>query len=159
MDSIPARYRYSVIPHVMVDGASAAIEFYSEGFGATELFRVSSPDGRIVHAEITIGDSIVMVGDADDPFHDPRSLGGLSVGLHVYVDDVDAQVARAVQAGATLSEPVQDMFYGDRMGMVTDPFGHLWVLLTHEEDLPPAEIKRRGEAVLAGHDASETLSQ
>jgi len=153
MESIPDRYRYSVIPHVMVDGASAAIEFYSEGFGATELFRVSSPDGLIVHAEITIGGSLVMVGDADGPFQDPRSLGGLSVGLHVYVNDVDALVARAVAAGATLREPVQDMFYGDRMGMVTDPFGHLWVLLTHKEDLPPEEIQRRGEALLAGRAA------
>jgi uncharacterized glyoxalase superfamily protein PhnB/ketosteroid isomerase-like protein len=147
--SIPSRYRYSVIPHVMIDGAAAAIEFYAKAFDAVELFRIARPDGRIVHAEITIGDSLVMVGDADAPFKDPRALGGLSVGLHFYVDNVDARLAQAVDAGAVLVQPGQDMFYGDRMGMVTDPFGHLWVLLTHQEDLHPEEIKRRGEAQLA----------
>jgi PhnB protein len=148
IEAIPDRYRYSVIPHVMVEGASAAIEFYERALGATELFRIAQPDGRIVHAEITIGRSVVMVGDANDPFEDPHSLGGLSVGLHVYVEDVDARFAQAVDAGARVIEPVRDMFYGDRMGMLKDPFGHIWVLLTHLEDLPPEEIKRRGEAML-----------
>ena len=145
---IPDRYRFSVIPHIFIDGASKAIEFYKAAFGATEIFRVAKPDGKIVHAEIRIGRSVVMVGDAEGAFADPRSLGGVSVGLHVYVDDVDARFARAVSAGATAIQPVQGMFYGDRTGMLRDPFGHIWVLLTHNEDMAPEDIKRHGEAML-----------
>ena len=145
--SIPDRYHRSVIPHVMIDGASEAIRFYEQAFGASEIFRVSQPDGRIVHAEIKVGDSVVMVGDMDEAFGDSRSLGGTSVGLHVYVEDVDARFARAVAAGAKELHLVQDMFYGDRMGMLEDPFGHVWVLLTHKEEMPPEEIKARGEAM------------
>ena len=148
INSIPDRYRRSVIPHIMIDGASAAIEFYKQAFGATEVFRISQPDGQIVHAEILIGESVIMVGDGGGVFGNPHSLGGSAVGLHVYVEDVDARFAQAVSAGAKAIEPVQDMFYGDRMGMLEDPFGHIWVLLTHKEDLTPDEIKNRGEAML-----------
>jgi PhnB protein len=147
---VPDRYRNSVISHVMVDGAAEAIEFYRRAFGATELIRIADADGRILHAEITIAGSLVMLGDADPPFDDPRSLGGLTVGLHVYVPDVDATVDAAVAAGAELLQAPQDMFYGDRMAMLKDPFGHIWVLLTHKEDLPLEEIKARGEAMLRG---------
>jgi PhnB protein len=144
---IPKRYQFSVIPHIFIDGASAAVSFYERAFGATEIFRVSRPDGKIVHAEIQIGESIIMVGDADGLFHDPRSLKGVSVGLHLYTEDVDALFARAVGAGAKAIEAVQDMFYGDRMGMLEDPFGHIWVFLTHKEDVAPEQIKLRGEAL------------
>jgi PhnB protein len=145
---LPHRYIHSVIPHIMIKGASTAIEFYKRAFDAVEIFRIAKPDGKIIHAEITIGDSIIMVGDAEGIFHDPQSLGGSSVGLHIYIDKVDDYFAQAVHAGAEPLQPVQDMFYGDRMGILKDPFGHIWVLLTHKEDVTPEEIKRRGEAML-----------
>lgn len=150
--SMPDRYHRSVIPHVMIDGAVEAIRFYEQAFGASEMFRVSQPNGKIMHAEIRIGDSVVMLGDTDDAFGEPRSLGGTTVGLHVYVEDVDARFARAVSAGAKPLRPVQDMFYGHRMGMLEDPYGHVWVLLEHRETLTPREIKARGEALLAQED-------
>lgn len=143
----PVRYQHSVVPHVMIKGASAAIEFYKRAFDATEIFRISQPNGQIAHAEIVVSGSIIMVGDAEGTFHDPLSLGGPSVGLHVYVENVDILFAQAISAGAAAIQPVQHMFYGDRMGMLEDPFGHIWVLLTHEEDITPEEIKRRGEAM------------
>ncbi|WP_219975809.1 VOC family protein [Rubrobacter xylanophilus] len=134
----------------MIDGASEAIRFYEQAFGASEIFRVSQPDGKILHAEIKVGDSVVMLGDTDEAFGAPTSLGGTTVGLHVYVEDVDSCFARAVGAGARALQPVGDMFYGDRMGMLEDPFGHIWVLLTHKEELSPEEIKTRGEAMFGG---------
>jgi PhnB protein len=150
LQRIPERYHHAVIPHVMIDGASAAIEFYERAFGATELFRIARPDGRILHAELRIGSSVVMLGDADAPFRAPGALGASTVGLHVYVDDADQRITQAVDAGATLLQPVQDMFYGDRVGILEDPFGHVWVFLTHQEDLTTEQIKQRGEALLAG---------
>lgn len=147
---IPDRYKFAIIPHIFIKGAAAAIDFYEQAFDAREIFRVSKPDGKIVHAEIKIGESVIMVGDAEGVFRAPQSLGGISVGLHVYVDSVDVLFARAVDAGAKIVEPIQDMFYGDRMGMLEDPFGHVWVLLTHNDDLAPEEIKKRGEALLRG---------
>lgn len=144
---IPARYRFGVIPHVFVKGASEAIVFYEKAFGATEIFRVVKPNGQVVHAEVSVGGCLFMVGDADEPFHDPQSLHGTSVGLHVYTDDVHALLARAVTAGAVAIGSTQDMFYGDRMGMLQDPFGHVWVFLTHQVDVGSEEIKRRGEAL------------
>jgi PhnB protein len=144
----PKRYRHAVIAHIMLDDASAAIEFYQRALFATELFRIAGPNGRILHAEISVGGAVVMVGDAEPPFVAPIASGSTTVGLHVYLNDVDTALARAEQAGATILQPAQDMFYGDRAGMLQDPFGHIWVLLTHQEDLEPAEIKRRGEALL-----------
>jgi len=144
---IPDRYQFAIIPHIFIKGASAAIAFYEQAFAAAEIFRVSKPDGQIIHAEIKMGASVIMVGDAEGLFHDPRSLKGVSVGLHLYTDDVDALLARAVGAGAKIIEPVQDMFYGDRMGMLEDPFGYIWVLLTHQEDMTPEAIKMHGEAL------------
>jgi PhnB protein len=148
LKQIPDRYYHSVIPHIFVNGASAAIEFYKQALGATEIFRISQPNGQIVHAEIKIGDSIIMLGDAEGIFCAPQSIGGSTVGLHVYIDNLDAQFTQAVNVGAKEIQPVQDMFYGDRMAMLEDPFGHIWVLLTHQEDLTLEEIKRRGEAML-----------
>lgn len=148
--NMPNRYRNAVIAHVMIDGAAAAIDFYRQAFGATQLLRADHPDGRILHAEIAIGGSLLMLGDADPPFADPVSLGGCAVGLHVYVADVDALFARAVDAGAKPLDEPQDMFYGDRQAMLRDPFGHVWVLLQRLEDVPPDEIERRGAAMVAG---------
>ncbi len=153
LEPIPVRYQYSVVPHIMIKGASAAIEWYKQAFGATELFRISQPDGQIMHAEISISDSMIMLSDTQPPFHDPLSLGGETVGLHVFVPDADTLFDRAVDAGATAVMPVRAMFYGARMGMLEDPFGHMWALLTYEEDVPPEEIVRRGEAMLGQGDA------
>jgi PhnB protein len=144
---IPARYQFAVIPHIFIKGASEAIAFYEKGFGAKELFRVSKPDGQIIHAELSVGNCVFMVGEAEAHFHDPKSLKGTCVGLHLYTDNVDSLVSRSVSAGAVEIGSIQDMFYGDRMGTLQDPFGHIWVLLTHQEDVQPQEIKNRGEAL------------
>ena len=145
---IPDGY-HSVTPYLMIQGASEAIEFYKQAFGATEVFRLAQPNGKIGHAEIRIGDSSIMLADPceEGAFRNPRSLGGSSVGLHVYVEDVDAQFAQALRAGAKAVKPVQDQFYGDRTGTLEDPFGHIWFLATHKEDIAPDEINRRAEAL------------
>lgn len=148
--NIPQRYFRSVIAHAMVSDSEQAIEFYRQAFGAVEVFRIALPDGRVVHAEIAIEDSIVMLGDAEGPFTSPSSLGGTSVGLHIYVADVDAMTATAEQAGASILQAPQDMFYGDRSSILRDPFGHVWVLLTHQEAMSVETIRARGEAMLAG---------
>lgn len=146
----PDRYRHAVIAHVMLDDAAAAIEFYQRALDDSELFRITGPDGRVVHSEISIGGAVVMVGDADPPFVAPATSGSTAVGLHVYVDDVDAALTQAERAGGTILQAAQDMFYGARSGMFRDPFGHIWVLLAHHEDLEPEEIERRGQALLDG---------
>ncbi|MDO9269150.1 MAG: VOC family protein [Methylobacter sp.] len=145
---IPDGY-HSITPYLMVKGASEAIEFYKRAFGATEIFRLSHPNGQIGHAEIKIGDSSVMLADPCEQgaFRTPQSLGGSSVALHIYVQDVDAQFAQAVSAGAKAVKPVFDQFYGDRTGTLQDPFGHIWFLATHKEDIAPEEINRRAEAL------------
>jgi PhnB protein len=140
---------HSVTPYLSIKGAAEAIEFYKRAFSATELFRLVAPNGEIGHAEIKIGDSPIMLADPceEGPFRNPQSLGGSSVGLHVYVEDVDALFVRAVDAGAKAVRPVQDQFYGDRTGTLEDPFGHVWFLATHKEELTPEEINRRAEAL------------
>jgi PhnB protein len=140
---------HSVTPYLSIKGAAEAIEFYKRGFGATELFRLVAPSGEIGHAEIKIGDSPIMLADQceEGAFRSPQSLGGSSVGLHVYVEDVDTLFVQAVNAGAKAVRPVQDQFYGDRTGTLEDPFGHVWFLATHKEDLTPEEIHRRAEAL------------
>ena len=145
---IPDGY-HSITPYLMIKGASEAIEFYKRAFGATEIFRLSHPNGQIGHAEIKIGDSSVMLADPCEQgaFRTPQSLGGSSVALHVYVKDVDAQFAQAISAGAKAVKPVFDQFYGDRTGTLQDPFGHIWFLATHKEDIAPEEISRRAEAL------------
>jgi PhnB protein len=146
--SIPDGY-HSVTPYLSIKGAAQAIEFYKRAFSATELFRLVAPNGEIGHAEIKIGDSPIMLADPceEGPFRNPQSLGGSSVGLHVYVEDVDALFVQAVDAGAKAVRPLQDQFYGDRTGTLEDPFGHVWFLATHKEDLAPEEINRRAEAL------------
>lgn len=144
--STPPGYR-SVTPYLSIKGAARAIEFYKQAFGAVELFRLEKPNGEIGHAEIKIGDSSVMLADPCEAgaFKSPQSLGGSSIGLYVYVEDVDERVSRAVEAGAKIIEPVKDQFYGDRSGSLEDPFGHIWFFATHREDLSPEEINRRAE--------------
>ena len=146
--TIPDGY-HSVTPYLSIKGAAQAIEFYKRAFSATELFRLVAPSGEIGHAEIKIGNSPIMLADPceEGPFRNPQSLGGSSVGLHVYVEDVDALFVQAVDAGAKAVRPVQDQFYGDRTGTLEDPFGHVWFLATHKEDLTPEEINRRAEAL------------
>jgi PhnB protein len=144
---IPDGY-HAVTPYLGITGAAQAIEFYKKAFGATELMRLPMPDGRVGHAELQIGDSRVMLADEfpDMEFRSPSSVGGTPVVLHLYVEDVDTVVGRAVAAGAKLVRPVQDQFYGDRSGTVSDPYGHLWHVATHREDVSMDEIRRRAAA-------------
>jgi PhnB protein len=148
---IPAGYP-RVTPYLCVDGASAAIEFYTAVLGATERMRIPSPGGRIGHAELEIGDSLIMLAD-EHPEMDvrgPRSIGGTPVTVSVYVEDVDRVFERALQAGARALRPVQDQFYGDRSGQFEDPFGHRWSVATHIEDVPPDEMARRAAKLMGG---------
>ena len=145
---IPDGY-HSVTPYLSIKEAADAIEFYKQALGANELFRMAMPSGDIGHAEIMIGNSRIMLADPCEEFNfrSPKVLGGSSVGLHVYVEDVDKLFAQAVAAGAKVVKPLQDQFYGDRGGTLEDPFGHVWFLATHKEDLAPEEINRRAEAL------------
>ena len=138
----------SVTPYLIVRGAAQAIDFYQRAFGAVELFRLDGPDGTIGHAEIRIGDSPVMLADGMGGYPDPLTLGGAGASFMLYVPDVDAAFARAVAAGATVKRPVADQFYGDRTGTLVDPFGHVWSLGTHVEDVPPEEMDRRFKAMM-----------
>jgi PhnB protein len=147
MTTRPDRYRNSIVPHIYVDGAAEAITFYEQAFGAVELFRITHPDGKILHSEISIAGSVVMIGDpGDELYGDPRALGGCSAGLHIFVEDNAALLKRATEAGAREIQPPTPMFYGANSASVCDPFGHVWVLLTWTEDLDPAEMERRGNA-------------
>lgn len=141
---IPDGY-HSVTPYLIVKDAARAIAFYEQAFGAKELFRMAEPDGRVGHAELQIGDSRVMLADEHPEIQarGPQSSGGSPVTIHLYVEDVDATVARAVAAGAQLTRPVADQFYGDRNGGLTDPFGHTWWVATHTEDVSEEEMERR----------------
>lgn len=144
---VPEGY-HAVTPYLIVDGAAAAIDFYKEAFGAIELFRMPHPNGKIGHAEIKIGDSHLMLADehAEMQAFGPKTVGGTPVKLMVYLEDVDAVVDRAVAAGAKLTRPVADQFYGDRTGGIEDPFGHSWYVATHIEDVAPDELERRAAA-------------
>jgi PhnB protein len=151
MKSIPEGYS-TVTPYLIVDGAAKAIDFYKHAFGASERFRLGAPGGRVGHAELTIGGSVIMLADEHPEIGElgPRSIGGSPVGLHLYLDDVDAVAARALAAGATLKRPVENQFYGDRLGSIIDSFGHLWHISTHVEDVSPQEIGRRAAAMAQG---------
>ena len=142
-----------VIPYLIVDGGTAAIDFYSSVLGATERMRMPAPDGKIGHAELELGDSLIMLADEfpDMDARGPKAMGGTPVSLLVYVEDADAAFDRAIQAGAKSLQPVEDKFYGDRSGRFEDPFGHRWDVATHVEDIPPDEMaKRAAEAMAAG---------
>ena len=142
-----------VSPYLHIDGAASAIDFYKAIFGATERMRMDGPDGRIGHAELCIGDSIVMLADEHPEMGvmGPSAYGGSPVVLSIYVEDVDATVAKATEAGATILRPIVDQFYGDRTCQIKDPFGHGWSIQTHVEDVSHDEMMRRAEAQ-TGHD-------
>jgi PhnB protein len=144
---IPEEYR-GATPYLSVKDAARAIEFYKKAFGAREVMRMPQPDGKIGHAEVRIGDAPIMLADEfpEMNFRSPQSLGGTPVNIVVYVNDVDALVSQAVGAGAKLSKPVADQFYGDRVGVLEDPFGHSWSFATHIEDVTPEEMNRRDAA-------------
>jgi len=141
---IPDGY-HSITPYLVIKGAAAAIDFYKQIFGATELVRMPQPDGRVGHAELKIGDSVVMMADEYPEMQivGPQTLGNSPVGLLLYVNDADATFANAVSAGATVEKPMADQFYGDRSGTLKDPWGHKWTIATHKEDVSPEEMKRR----------------
>ena len=147
---IPEGY-HSVIPTLALDDAARAIEFYKQAFGARERMRMPAPDGRVAHAELEIGDSVVMLADAleHSPARPPKELGGTTGGVFLYVEDVDGVVQRAVEAGATVTMPVEDQFWGDRFGSILDPFGHAWAIATHTEDLTEEQIAARAEEAMA----------
>jgi PhnB protein len=152
--AIPDGY-HTLTPYISVKGASDALAFYQRALGAQELYRMEMPDGRVGHAEIQIGDARLMLADdmpdmPDAVTKSPSRLGGTSFGLHVYLQDVDAAFKRAVDAGATVKRPVTDQFYGDRSGTFEDPFGHIWTLATHIEDVSPEEMRRRMESMPKG---------
>ncbi|MEE9425641.1 MAG: VOC family protein [Methylococcales bacterium] len=140
---------HSVTPYLSIKGATEALEFYKRAFNAKEMFRLPAPNGDIGHADILIGNSHIMLSDQceESPIPSPQALGGSPVGLYVYVDDVDMLFEQAINAGATEIKPVEDQFYGDRTGTLEDPFGHIWFLATHKEDLTPEEVNKRAEAL------------
>jgi PhnB protein len=147
---VPSGY-HTVTPYLTLSDAASAIDFYKKAFGATERFRMDRPDGKIGHAEIQIGDSIVMLGD-ESPRSDsrsPQSLGGTTSGIFLYVENVDAVFDTAVKAGAKVHQPLTNMFWGDRFGGLTDPFGHSWALATHIEDVAPEEMEKRMQAAMS----------
>jgi thioredoxin-dependent peroxiredoxin len=147
---IPEGY-HSVTAYLITKNAASAIEFYKTAFGAVELFRMDQPDGRVGHAEIKIGDSPIMLADEFPEMNhvSPQTLGGSPVSLMIYVEDVDTVFNRAIGAGASEQKPVQDQFYGDRSGSLIDPFGHIWHIATHTEDVSPEELEKRAKSAHA----------
>jgi PhnB protein len=146
---VPDGY-HTVTPYLIVKGAARALDFYKQAFGATELMRMASPDGRVGHAEIRIGDSPIMLADEHPEmgYRGPEALGGTPVSIALYVEDVDALFRQAIAAGGKELRPVKDQFYGDRSGTLVDPFGHVWTIATHKLDLSPEELHRRAEAAM-----------
>ncbi len=140
-----------VTPYLIVDGASEAIDFYTSVLGATERMRMSGPEDKVGHAELEIGDSVIMLADEspDMDARSPKTVGGTPVSLHVYIEDADSTFERAVEAGARALQPVEDKFYGDRSGSFEDPFGHRWHVATHVEDVPPSEMEKRAAAAMS----------
>jgi PhnB protein len=145
---IPAGY-HSATPYLVVSDAVRAIDFYKQAFGATELVRMGGPNGTIGHAELKIGDSIIMLSDEMMGNRSPQTLGGSPVSIFLYVEDADSVFSQALKAGAKSDAPPTDMFWGDRFGKLTDPSGHLWAIATHIEDVAPEEMKKRAEAAMA----------
>ena len=147
VNPIPADYA-GITPYLSVKGAADAIEFYKKAFGATEMMRLANPDGTLGHAELKIGDALIMLADEYPDYGNlsPKTLGGSAVRLHMYVEDVDAFFEKAIAAGAKVLIPVADQFYGDRSGRLEDPFGHVWLVSTHIEDVTPDEMELRMKA-------------
>jgi len=152
---IPEGYN-TITPYLAVDDATKAIEFYKRAFGAKERVRMPGPNDTIAHAELEIGDSLVMLSDPfpQSSIKTPKALGGTTGGIFTYVEDVDEVIQQAIDAGATLTTPVENQFWGDRFGSVTDPFGHQWQIATHVEDLSPEEIEKRGQEAMASMSSS-----
>jgi PhnB protein len=150
--STPEGY-HSVIPYLVMKDAAKAIDYYKKVFGATEVMRMPAPDGRIGHAELRIGDSHIMLADEypERGYLGPQSIGGTAVSLMVYLDNVDQVFKQAIAAGGKELQPVQDQFYGDRSGTLKDPFGHMWTVATHVEDVPPEEMERRAKQYQQGN--------
>ena len=146
--AIPEGY-YSLTPYLVVKGAAEAIEFYTKAFGATEMMRMPGPGGKIMHAELKIGNSVLMLSDENPErgYLSPASRGGNTSSVMFYTDDVDAAFRKAIAAGAKETTAVTDMFWGDRMGNLTDPFGHSWAIATHQEDVSPQEMEKRMAAM------------
>jgi PhnB protein len=145
--AIPEGY-HTLTPYIVLSNAGEAIIFYKKAFGAEEVFRHEMPDGKIGHAELQIGDSRLMLSDEFPDMPDvvarsPKSVGGTTFGFNVYVENVDARFKQAVDAGGIVKRPLKDQFYGDRSGTIEDPFGHLWTLSSHVEDVAPEELERR----------------
>lgn len=142
---------HTVTPHLICAGAAEAIEFYKQAFGAVELSRMLSPEGKVMHATIRIGDSVIMLNDETPQWesYGPKHLKGSPVTIHLYVEDADAVFAQAVEAGAKPAVPVEDMFWGDRYGRVEDPFGHQWSIGTHVRDVTPEEMQKAMEQMCA----------
>ena len=145
--AIPEGY-YSLTPYLVIKGAAKAMEFYAKAFGAVEMVRMPGPGDHVMHAEMKIGNSMLMLADeSPERGHlSPATLGGTSSSVMLYTDDVDATFKRAVEAGATVEMPPADMFWGDRMGNLKDPFGHNWAIATHKEDVSPEEMEKRMQA-------------
>ena len=158
--AIPDGYA-TATPYLIVKGASDAIEFYKRAFGATELFRMADPSGGVMHAEIKIGNSVIMLADEHPSmgYLGPRARGGSSVSIMLYVPDVDDVFKRAVAAGAKSQRAVENQFYGDRSGTLEDPFGHVWTISTHVEDVPAEEMQKRMEAVMKSRSAAQPSKQ
>ncbi len=148
---IPDGY-HTATPYLVVDGAAAALDYYTKAFGATELHRLPGPEGKIGHCEFKIGDSIIMMADEHPGMgaHGPKKFGGSPITIMLYVEDVDTVFNRAIAAGGTVERPVENKFYGDRAGGVIDPFGHKWYIATHVEDVSPEEMAKRMEKMCAG---------
>jgi PhnB protein len=151
VNPIPDGY-HVITPYLCVDGAADAIEFYKDVFGAVETVRMPQPDGRVGHAELQFGDSVVMLSDEFPEMGvvGPKTLGGTPMTLHLYVEDSDRTFERAVTAGSTVVQPVEDRFYGDRSGQLVDPWGHKWNVATHVEDVDPEEMQRRAAEEMSG---------
>ena len=147
---IPDGFR-TVTPTIVVNNGKEAIEFYKKAFGANEIYQMPTPDGKIMHAMIQIGDSFVMLHDEFPSMgaKSPTTIGGSPTSLHLYVEDADSLYKRAVEAGAAPTMPIMDAFWGDRYGMVIDPYGHAWAIATHQKDLSPEEMKKAGEEFCA----------
>ena len=148
-DPIPQGY-HTATPYLVVSDGAAAIEYYKNAFGATELMRFPGPGGKVLHAEIKIGDSPIMLSDENPEMgaKSPQTIGGSPVGICLYVPDVDSLFKRAIAAGGKELKPVQDQFYGDRSGTLQDPFGHNWTIATHKEDVSSDEMRKRMEAMM-----------
>lgn len=155
VQAIPTAYA-GVTPYLIIRDAARAILFYKKAFGATELMRFPGPDGKIGHAEIKIGEGVVMLADEAPAMghKSPQTLGGTAISLLFYVPDVDARFAKALAAGGTVTNPLKDQFYGDRSGTLTDPFGHVWTIATHTEDVSGEEMQRRMAAMTPGEKAT-----